>query len=404
MARKLNQRLRELDKGTSAASRTKGPGSPPPFGKDAEPDPPVELAAFIMFALFGTMVLVGLAVLFGVRDVQEDVERRTAAALREIGVTDFEVNASGLDVTATGLTDSEEIAALAKDLGDKLDNIGTYDSNIVYVPPRESIDVVIVTEPLVISWSPGRVFATGTLSTQAGRDTVAAEIERLFPLAETGGLGVTEGADSESGWLSAVLSLMADMAVAAPAGEIVVNPSANIIQVSAEMETRQEQRNLRGDIEDWLLRSGVGFDFSSGITAKDVPRVTREQVEQTQASLDEIIDGKVVEFEFGSAVLTTEGIALLDEILEGLKEHPLVGVEIAGHTDDVGTSEDNQILSDERAAAVFGYFVANGEDPARFVVIGYGETRPVASNETADGRARNRRIEFIALLDEEEEE
>ncbi len=404
MARKLNQRLRELDKSTSAASRTKGSAPPPPFGRDANPEPPVELAAFIMFALFGTLVLAGLATLFGFRDVQEDVERRTAAALREIGVTDFEVRASGLDVTATGTTDSEEIEAAAEQLGDVLDNIGTYTDNIEYVPPRNPIEVEIVTDPLVISWSPERAFATGTLSTQASRDAVAAEIERVFPLAEVSGLGVTEGAPSESGWLSAVLSLMADMAVAAPEGEIVVNPSANIIQVAAEMETRQAQRNLRSDIEDWLVRSGVGFDFSSGITAKDVPRVTPEQVAETQASLDEIIEGKVVEFEFGSAVLTAEGITLLDEILEGLREQPLVGVEIAGHTDDVGSSEDNQLLSEERAIAVLDYFVANGEDPARFVVVGYGETQPVASNDTADGRARNRRIEFIALLDEEEEE
>lgn len=357
-----------------------------------------------MFALFGTMVLVGLAVLFGLRDVREDVERRTAAALREIGVSDFEVRVSGLDVTVIGTTDSEEIEATAAQLGTVLDNIGTYTDRIEYVPPPEIIEVDIVTEPLVISWGPGRVFATGTLSNQANRDVVATEVERVFPLAETGGLGVTEGATGESGWLSAVLSLMADMAAAAPEGEIVVNPSANIIQVSAEMETRQEQRNLRDDIEDWLVRSGIGFDFSSGITAKDVPRVTPEQVQQTQASLDEIIEGKVVEFEFGSAVLTSEGIALLDEILEGLEQHPLVGVEIAGHTDDVGSLEDNQTLSVERASAVFDYFVANGEDPARFVVVGYGEEQPVASNDTAEGRARNRRIEFIALLDEEEEE
>jgi OOP family OmpA-OmpF porin len=357
-----------------------------------------------MFALFGTLVLAGLAALFGIRDVQEDVERRTAAALREIGVTEFDVKASGFDVSVSGTTDSEEIAATANALGEQLDNIGTYSGTIQYIPPREAIDVVIIADPLVISWSPVRAFATGTLSTQANRDAVAAEIERVFPLVGTEGLGVTEGAPTESGWLSAVLSLMADMAAAAPEGEIVVNPSANIIQVSAEMETRQEQRNLRNDIEDWLLRSGVGFDFSSGITAKDVPRVTREQVEETQASLDEIIEGKVVEFEFGSAVLTSEGIALLDEILDGLQKHPLVGVEIAGHTDDVGTVEDNQLLSEERANAVFDYFVANGEDPIRFVVIGYGETQPVASNDTSDGRARNRRIEFIALLDEEEEE
>ena len=113
-------------------------------------------------------------------------------------------------------------------------------------------------------------------------------------------------------------------------------------------------------------------------------------------SLDELIEGKVVEFEFASSVITAEGRELLDEVLEALRRFPEVSVEIGGHTDAVGTDETNLLLSRLRAAAVLTYLVNNGEDAGRFVVIGYGEAVPIADNSTESGRARNRRIEFTA--------
>ena len=404
MARKVNQRLRDLDKGSGAASRNRGAGAPPPFGRDADLEPPVELAAFIVFAFIGTLVLAGLAVLFGIRDVQEDVERRVAAYLTdEVGLAegDFDVRVSGLDVLVVGVSDSQEKIAIVEDATLAPENVGEWEADILYRPPRSEVEVVITADSFVVSWAPGRATATGTFSTPQVLNTVVTELEQLFPLVDTSGLGVTEGAPSED-WLSTIVTLIRTMAAETPEGEIVVNPAANLVQVSAEFDTRQKQRNVRDDVEDIL--AAVTLQFSSAITAKDVPRVTIEEVIEVQATLDEIIEGKVVEFEFASAALTAEGIALLDELLDGLRENPLVGVEIAGHTDDVGEDADNLLLSEARALAVVDYFVANGEDRARFVVVGYGETQPVADNATAEGRARNRRIEFTALLDEDPEE
>jgi OOP family OmpA-OmpF porin len=403
MARKLNQRLRDLDKVSGAGKRSKGSTPPPSFGREPDPEPPVELAAFIMFALFGMLVLMALAVLFGMRDVQEDVERRATAALRSeaIGLTDFEVRVSGLDVLVVGTSDSEEKIAAATALGDELDNVGEWVVNVLYEPPRETTDVEIITEPFVIEWSPGRATATGTFSSQPVLDVVVTELEEVFQLVDVGGLGVTDGAPEED-WLSTIVTLIRRMADETPDGEIIVNPAANLVQVAAEFDTRQKQRDVRDDVEEIL--QAVTLQFSSGITAKDVPRVTKEEVIETQATLDEIIEGKVVEFAFGSSELTDEGRVLLDELLIGLRENPLVGVEIAGHTDDVGDEEANLLLSQERASAVVEYFVARGEERARFVVVGFGESQPIADNSTDEGRARNRRIEFTALLDDEEEE
>jgi outer membrane protein OmpA-like peptidoglycan-associated protein len=83
---------------------------------------------------------------------------------------------------------------------------------------------------------------------------------------------------------------------------------------------------------------------------------------------------------------------LLDEILLSLQELPTVPVEIAGHADASGTPEHNLELSERRAQAVLDYFVVKGEDPIRFIVVGYGDTQPLSPTATPD---QNRRIEFI---------
>jgi outer membrane protein OmpA-like peptidoglycan-associated protein len=93
-------------------------------------------------------------------------------------------------------------------------------------------------------------------------------------------------------------------------------------------------------------------------------------------------------------------MALLDEILQALQANLNVPVTIHGHASSEGSSTVNLKLSEDRAAAVRDYLVARGADPNRFIVIGHGDTQPVASNSTEEGRARNRRIEFEALLEE----
>jgi OOP family OmpA-OmpF porin len=123
------------------------------------------------------------------------------------------------------------------------------------------------------------------------------------------------------------------------------------------------------------------------------------EVEELQEELDVLIEGKVVEFALNSDRLTGRGERLLDEILEALRIWPDVPVEIAGHADAQGADDLNLELSQRRADAVLAYLVEKGEDPERFQVIGYGETRPIADNATEEGRARNRRIEFVALID-----
>lgn len=103
-------------------------------------------------------------------------------------------------------------------------------------------------------------------------------------------------------------------------------------------------------------------------------------------------------FDFNKASLRHESYAQLRSAVKFLKTYPTLQVEIGGHTDSVGTDEINKTLSEARASAVREYLVrVGGIDGARITAVGYGSSRPVASNDTEEGRQQNRRTEFTIL-------
>ncbi len=107
------------------------------------------------------------------------------------------------------------------------------------------------------------------------------------------------------------------------------------------------------------------------------------------------IDLKGVNFDFDQATLRPDAMTILGEAIDILKKYPQLKVEVAGHTDSVGTDAYNQGLSERRAKTVYDYLTSNGIDAARLNgPTGYGESRPLDTNDSADGRAKNRRTEL----------
>lgn len=104
-------------------------------------------------------------------------------------------------------------------------------------------------------------------------------------------------------------------------------------------------------------------------------------------------------FAFNSSDILASSQKVLDEFIVFLNDHPTLQIGIEGHTDNVGSDEFNLILSENRAKAVYNYLVNNGIDANRLQYKGFGETTPIATNETEDGRAMNRRTEFVILND-----
>jgi outer membrane protein OmpA-like peptidoglycan-associated protein len=102
-------------------------------------------------------------------------------------------------------------------------------------------------------------------------------------------------------------------------------------------------------------------------------------------------------FETGRAVLMPESFRSLNALVSFLKQYPNLVVEIGGHTDSTGSAALNQKLSEERAEAVASYALSEGITTGRIISRGYGPSKPVAGNETEEGRARNRRVDFTII-------
>ncbi|HEY4221685.1 MAG TPA: OmpA family protein [Myxococcota bacterium] len=115
----------------------------------------------------------------------------------------------------------------------------------------------------------------------------------------------------------------------------------------------------------------------------------------TSAAPRVVLEG--VYFDTGNAKLRPESMPRLDTVLEYMAHKQSARIEISGHTDNVGEPKANKDLSQRRAQVCRDYLVSKGIDTARIVVVGYGEERPIASNDTDDGRQKNRRIEATEL-------
>ncbi len=116
--------------------------------------------------------------------------------------------------------------------------------------------------------------------------------------------------------------------------------------------------------------------------------------EEQRASLPLVIEVSDVLFEFDKWVIKANFVPELDRWVEYFKNHPMVTADIFGHADSTGPTTYNQSLSEKRAEAVVNYLVERGIEKERFTTKGFGETQPAVSNDTREGRQKNRRVEL----------
>jgi OOP family OmpA-OmpF porin len=147
------------------------------------------------------------------------------------------------------------------------------------------------------------------------------------------------------------------------------------------------------------MRNGLGKDFPQGWQFKaDVsvkPSVAPVDPTVCQQLFSDLLAKGTIRFESGQAIIDPDSTGLLDRLIETAFRCPSANIEIAGHTDTDGPDTSNQTLSEKRAQAVVDYLVKAGLPADHFSAIGYGSTQPVASNDTEQGKAQNRRIEFM---------
>jgi OmpA-OmpF porin, OOP family len=149
------------------------------------------------------------------------------------------------------------------------------------------------------------------------------------------------------------------------------------------------------------IRSVLSTDLPPGFKSHDqisVMSVEEKAADSCQTLMRQTTAKGTINFERAKADLTSDSTQTLKDLAQIANECPSFSIQIEGHTDAEGTDERNQRLSDRRARAVADFLAQNGVDGRRLTTVGYGATRPIADNATAEGRAKNRRIEFTVRV------
>lgn len=128
------------------------------------------------------------------------------------------------------------------------------------------------------------------------------------------------------------------------------------------------------------------------VAAKGCPEIKQEE----KAVLD--LAMRSVQFETGSNVIKTSSYSVLDQVADIMRKYPNYSLSISGYTDSVGDAGNNQRLSERRAKACFDYLVRKSITATRMSYAGYGEASPIDTNDTKEGRQRNRRVEFRIFI------
>ena len=152
-----------------------------------------------------------------------------------------------------------------------------------------------------------------------------------------------------------------------------------------------------------VLGAGVGA-LGTYIWSQNMERQKREMEQATQGTgiaVTQTQDNQLkldipsdISFAVGRSDIQSNFAPVLDRFAEGLRNNPNTDVRIIGHTDNTGSDAVNNPLSLERAASTRNYLTGRGIDGRRISIEGMGERQPIATNETADGRSRNRRVEI----------
>jgi OOP family OmpA-OmpF porin len=232
--------------------------------------------------------------------------------------------------------------------------------------------------------APGPVIASGTMPDQAGKDELLARLRDVYGAGRVVDQIVVGDVAAPAGWSERVAAMVGPALRNISGGQLAVEGSTVSLRGAVPSDA------VRGEVASKVAQAlGGGFSVSDGLHV----------AVQEQALLDAALADRIVEFESGRATLTGAGMAVLDQVLAALRQVRGKRVEVIGHTDNAGSRARNLALSQARAEAVKAYVVARGIRPDAISVSGEGPDRPVADNASADGRARNRRIEFKVITE-----
>jgi OOP family OmpA-OmpF porin len=307
--------------------------------------------------------------------IEAELTADAQAALTATGLDPALVTLDGRDACLPTIPDAE-LAARSRQIVESVNGIRVVDTGcgeIAMARPffrAERAADEIVIEGSMIPGEASRVYSV---------------VDALAPSVPVVRSIVTDGVADEA-WTDALPDAIRLMAAR------VLDPALTVENGVVTVSGRVPSEGIREGVIQRLEQLFPGFQIVDHLEVRPP-----ESGIELQRGLDQFVASRVVEFEFDNDVLTAEGRETVEEVAALLRSLPGVDVEISGHTDSTGDDAFNLDLSQRRADAVRTYLVEQGLSGARFETAGFGETRPIADNDTPEGRQRNRRTEFRVI-------
>ena len=227
---------------------------------------------------------------------------------------------------------------------------------------------------------PGRVVASGTVPDEAARAAIVGRLRELYGAQNVVDRLEVGGVVPPPNWSENMAKILTPNLKQVHKGQLQVNGTRIAIQGSVGNEAVRQQV-----VSTIATSLNPTYSIDNGLVAVGG---------EAQSMLDKTLSNRVVEFESGSATLTPLGRTMLDEMTAAIKQIGSPKIQLIGHTDSQGNRQANVALSLARAGTVRNYLVEKGIPADTLSAAGSGPDQPVASNDTFEGRAKNRRIEF----------
>jgi OOP family OmpA-OmpF porin len=226
-----------------------------------------------------------------------------------------------------------------------------------------------------------KIIVGGTVSTESTKAEILSRMRALYGTDRVSDEIEVANVVAPANWDQYVKKMITDDLRQITKGEIRVY--GNEIHVSGEVANEAQRQSITSNL--------------AGAFNQTYKLHNTLQLRSEQKALDDTLGNRTVEFQSGSAVLTAQGRDVLDEMARAIQQLDRVKIAIIGNTDNVGMREANIELSLARASAVRQYLIGKKIESGRMSVTGNGPDYPIADNASAEGRSKNRRIDFKIL-------
>jgi OOP family OmpA-OmpF porin len=356
----------------------------------------------VLLALVAVAALQTLTLIFRTERIEADLLRLTRQRIQQshAGIAIDQVSFEGRDATLVGSVSSEDEKRRVQAV------VGAYpvrvvDNRLEVNAPTPMLGAMPGLPPLVpripdadvrfliASYENQQLRLTGGLADDTSRDRILEAVRSAFPGHTVTDETVLDASLGATPWVDDVVAVLPSIN---PLLHPMLRVSDGAIEIVGNVPTELQRSVVEHDAGA-VVGAGRRLVANLRVLESETKRES-DVVRRMRESLEAVLAGHKVQFLINTSELVPASKELLDRVAAVLGDAPEVLIEVQGHTDYLGSVAINNALSQSRADAVRNYLISRGIVGGRLTAVGYGPTRPVATNTTTEGRIKNRRVEF----------